>query len=79
MLSFQKRREKNKTEQAVKKTRQAWFGRMAALFQRSRLDDGLWGELEELLVSADVGVVTSQRLIHRLKERTRDERVGLPE
>ena len=79
MLSFLQRRERHNTEQAVKKTRQAWFGRMATLFQRSQLDDDLWDQLEELLFSADVGVGTTEELIRRLRERTRQERVVLPE
>ena len=79
MLSFLQRRERHNTEQAVKKTRQAWFGRMATLFQRSQLDDDLWDQLEELLFSADVGVDTTEELIRRLRERTRQERVTLPE
>jgi fused signal recognition particle receptor len=83
MLRFLRRRdkekEKEKTEQAVKKTRQAWFGRVTTLFHRSQLDDQLWEELEELLISADVGVHTTQKLLERLRERIRAERIAQPE
>ena len=49
-MAFFKRftqRDRDNTEQAVRKTRQTWFGQMAALFQRSQLDDALWDDMEE--------------------------------
>lgn len=74
-----KEKEKAKTEQAVKKTRQTWFGRVTTLFHRARLDEELWDELEELLISADVGVATTAKLLQRLRERIREEHVTSPE
>ncbi|MEE8470065.1 MAG: signal recognition particle-docking protein FtsY [Dehalococcoidia bacterium] len=68
MLGFFK-----KTEQGVRRTREAWWGRVANLFDRSALDDELWEELEELLISADVGVGTTGKLVERLKEKVRSE------
>ena len=79
MFRFLRERHKAKTEQAVGKTRQAWFGRMATLFQRSGLDEGLWEELEELLISADVGIATTGKLLGDLKARVRRERVTKPQ
>ena len=78
MLRFLRHRDPAKTEQAVQKTRQTWFGRMAALFQRSELDDELWDQLEELLISADVGVGTTEKLLQRLRQRTKEETVVQP-
>jgi fused signal recognition particle receptor len=78
-LRRNKEKEQQKTEQAVQKTRQTWFGRMASVFQRSRLDDELWDELEEILISADVGVQTTQKLLDRLRERVRSERMSNPD
>jgi len=72
-------RRKKQTEAAVSKSRRTWFGRVATLFQRSHLDDDLWDELEELLISADVGVGTTQTLLQRLKERVREDRVTEPQ
>ena len=57
---------KEKTEQAVSKTRKTWFRRMTHVFQRSHIDDDLWDELEEILISADVGVHTTEKLLERL-------------
>ncbi|MCK4721922.1 MAG: signal recognition particle receptor subunit alpha, partial [Dehalococcoidia bacterium] len=33
------------------------------------MDETLWNELEELLISADVGVATATKLLERVKER----------
>ena len=79
MFKFLRRSERPKTEQAVRKAREAWFGRMAALLHRSHFDQDLWDDLEELLISADVGVSTAERLLGRLRERVREERIGGPE
>lgn len=36
----------------------------------------MWDELEELLISADVGTTTAEKLIERTKQRAKDERAG---
>jgi fused signal recognition particle receptor len=64
-----------KTEKGVKRTREAWWGKVAHLFDRPTLSDELWDELEELLISADVGVNTTGRLIERLKQRVEREKI----
>ena len=79
MLDFLRRRGEKKTEHAVESTRRTWFGRMATLFQRSQLDDELWNELEELLISADVGVEPTRVLLERVKRRVQQERVTRPD
>ena len=74
MLKFLRRKageNKAKTESAVKRSRRGLFGRIREVFQRSRLDDSVWEELEELLISGDVGVETSLSLVEGLRERTR--------
>ena len=38
------------------------------LFDRPAVDDGVWDELEELLVSADVGISTTKKLIDKVKK-----------
>ncbi len=71
--------EKKATEQAVKPSRERWFGRIAGLLRSSRLDDSVWDEIEEILISSDVGVDTSLRIIERLKQQVRQERLDSPE
>ena len=71
--------EKKATEQAVKPSRERWFGRIANLLRSSRLDDSVWEEIEEILISSDVGVDTSLRMIERLRQQVRQERLDTPE
>ncbi|MFC1847783.1 signal recognition particle-docking protein FtsY [Chloroflexota bacterium] len=76
MLGFFNRSGKKKTEQGIQRTREAWWGKVVHLFDSSSLGDDLWDELEELLISADVGVSTTTKLIERLKERVNREKIG---
>ena len=79
MVRFFRRQEAEKADKALSKTRRTWFRRMAGLFQRPSLDDQLWDELQELLILADVGVATTDKLLRRLRERVREERVDQPD
>jgi fused signal recognition particle receptor len=74
---FKGRREK--TQEGVRKSRETWFGRLVGLFRSPRLDDSLWEELEEVLISADVGVETTLHLVQRLRERAQEERLQEPQ
>jgi fused signal recognition particle receptor len=55
-------------EKGVTRAREGWFGRVARLFERASVEDALWDELEELLISADVGMDTTARLVRRVRE-----------
>ncbi|MEE9284564.1 MAG: signal recognition particle-docking protein FtsY, partial [Dehalococcoidia bacterium] len=46
-----------------------WFGRIAGLLDRQTVDEGLWDELEEALISADVGAELAMALLERVRER----------
>ena len=66
MFGFFKRnsaQNKQLTEAGVKRSRDRWFGRVLDLLRSSKLDDSVWDQLEEILVSADVGVDSSIRII----------------
>ena len=58
---------RDKVQEGLKKSRESWFSRMAQIVQRRQLDESLWEEMEELLISADVGVATSISLIERVR------------
>ena len=68
-----------KTAQAAAKSRQTFFGRMSGIFRRAHIDDALWDELEELLISADVGVETTFKLMDTLREGVRQQRISDPQ
>ena len=77
---FRRRTEKTreKTQQAVKKTRDTWFGRIFKLFGSTGLDDTAWDEVEEILISADVGVQTTLALMQELKQQVKEEHLRDP-
>ena len=62
-------------EKGVKRSREGWFSRVVRLFERATVEEALWDELEELLISADVGVSTTTKLIARVRERAGRERL----
>ena len=74
-----KQDDKKATEQAVKASRERWFGRIAGLLRSPRLDDAVWEEIEEILISSDVGVETSLRIIGRLRDQVRSGQLDSPE
>jgi fused signal recognition particle receptor len=51
---------------------------MSGLLARGADDDDAWEELEEALLSADVGVATTTELVERLRTRARAERAAGP-
>ena len=56
----------NKWRESLEKTRKATFGRIITVFGGSEITRETWDELEALLIQADVGVETSQRIIERV-------------
>jgi fused signal recognition particle receptor len=62
-------------KQALKPSREGWFKRVTRLFERATVDEAVWVELEELLISADVGVSTAERLIEKVKQRAAEEKL----
>jgi fused signal recognition particle receptor len=45
------------------------------LFDRKAIDDDVWDEFEELLISADVGVATTEKLIDTVRQRAAEEKL----
>jgi len=46
------------------------------LFDRAAIGDEVWEELEELLILADVGVDTAEKLIDRMKQRVASDNIS---
>lgn len=58
---------------------QSTFGQgLLALLSRDRLDDDTWEEIEDTLLTADLGVAPSQQLVERLRTRARVEGLSDP-
>ena len=64
-----------KTEVALAKTRKSWFGRITGILDRGKIDEDLWLDLEEVLLGADVGVKTTDKVLSGVRERVEKERI----
>jgi len=62
-------------EQALKPSRDSWFKRAMSLFDRPTVDETVWEELEELLISADVGFGTTEKLLEQVRQRAKEEKL----
>ena len=52
------------------KTRRAAFSQLATILGTNEIDDVLWEDLEAILIQADLGVETSERILnHLLRDR----------
>ncbi len=52
---------------------------LLALLSRDRLDEDTWEEIEDALLTADVGVAPTQELVERLRTRVRVEGISTPQ
>ena len=66
----------NIIKQALKRSRDTWFSRAMHLFDRIAIDETIWAELEELLISADVGVNTTEKLVEKVRRRVKEEKLS---
>jgi fused signal recognition particle receptor len=57
-------------------SRDSWFKRAIKLFDRTNIDETVWENLEELLISADVGIATTEKLISKVKLRVKQEKIS---
>ncbi len=56
------------------RSRSGFLGRLGSLFDRPDFDDDLWEELEEILIAADTGIATTERILERVREQVREQR-----
>lgn len=69
-----------RTDEALARTRKGIFGQITSLFERGgSFDETLWEDLEDLLISADAGITTTQRILEETRLRVAQERVKTPE
>ncbi|SEN58979.1 fused signal recognition particle receptor [bacterium A37T11] len=68
-------------EKGLEKTKEGFFSKIAkAVVGKSTVDDEVLDELEEILVSSDVGVTTTLKIIERIEKRVaRDKYVNTSE
>lgn len=66
----------DKLRDGLKGVRDRWSQGIAALFLGGTVSEGFWENLEDLLVSGDVGVELTERLIAELKEYAKKEHLS---
>lgn len=70
IFSFFSREKKEVLDQGLSKTKQSVFGKIArAIAGKSEIDDEVLDNLEEVLVTSDVGVETTLKIIDRVQKR----------
>ncbi len=78
--SFSKKKKEN-LEQGLSKTKESVFKKLGrAVIGKSKVDDEVLDNLEEVLISSDVGVDTTLKIIGRIEERvSNDKYMGIGE
>ena len=64
-----------KAEAAAARTKRSWFGRISGILDRGKIDEELWEELEEVLLGADVGVRTTEKVLTAVRQRVEEDRI----
>jgi fused signal recognition particle receptor len=68
-----------KLKSGLQKTKNALFGKVDNLLKSFvRIDEDFLDELEELMITADVGVETTEEILDTLREKIRDGRIKEP-
>lgn len=78
---FHKKEKKQVLDNGLEKTKSSVFNKLArAIAGKSKVDDEVLDNLEDVLISSDVGVETTVEIIRRIEERVaRDKYVGTSE
>ncbi len=80
-FNFFSKEKKETLDQGLEKTKESFFGKLSrAIAGKSTVDDDVLDNLEEVLVTSDVGVDTTLNIIQRIEERVaRDKYVSTNE
>ena len=80
-FNFFSKEKKETLDKGLSKTKEGVFSKLArAVAGKDRVDDEVLDNLEEVLITSDVGVDTTLRIIERIEERvSRDKYLGTKE
>ncbi len=81
LFNFFSKEKKETLDQGLSKTKESVFSKITrAVAGKSKVDDEVLDNLEEVLITSDVGVETTLRIIERIENRvSRDKYVGTSE
>lgn len=70
LFSFFSKEKKETLDKGLSKTKESVFGKLTrAIAGKSKVDDEILDNLEEILITSDVGVETTLRIIERIEKR----------
>ena len=70
--SFFTKQKKQDLDEGLEKTKKVFFSKIAnTVAGKSKIDDEVLDDLEEVLVSSDVSVKTTLKIINRLEQRVK--------
>ena len=81
ILSFFSKEKKKKLDKGLEKTKDSVFSKLArVVVGKSKVDDEVLDHLEEVLITSDVGVQTTVKIIERIEDRVaKDKFLGTSE
>ncbi|MFT5779923.1 MAG: fused signal recognition particle receptor, partial [Crocinitomicaceae bacterium] len=81
VFDFFSKDKKERLDKGLEKTKESFFGKLArTVVGKSKVDAEVLDNLEELLISSDVGVDTTLKIIEKIEERVaRDKVMGIEE
>ena len=75
LFGFFSKEKKEKLDQGLEKTREGVFSKLTkAVIGKSKVDDEVLDNLEEVLVTSDVGVDTTLKIIERIEARVAEDK-----
>jgi fused signal recognition particle receptor len=75
---FRRGQRDQKLEQSLQKTRRGVFKQVIEIFQRSEIDEEFYDDLEAVLIGADIGADTTDRLMDELRAQIRERGIRAP-
>ena len=81
LFNFFSKDKKETLDKGLEKTKQSFFNKLArTVVGKSKVDDDVLDNLEEVLITSDVGVETTLKIINKIEQRvSRDKVLGVGE
>ena len=75
LFDFFSKEKKENLDKGLSKTREGFFSKLTrSIAGKSKVDDEVLDNLEEILVTSDVGVDTTLKIIERIEERVAEDK-----
>lgn len=65
----------SKLKNALKKTRDGLSSALSGLFSKNKIGEEFYEELEEILIGADISVVTAEEIVDEIREEARHDKI----